>query len=156
MAYNLHPYNRAHDTTNYNYMSLDMNTLNPYNYKDLTNKLIPYQKQQDMYYFTRQLNPISMVHLGAQWMDPSNIPSNNRQTIYESVNLNNQERLNQYQTPQNNSNLWRDNYLQKLDTIHRTKNYPRVFLVKYQIYKLGKLHHFKNFMGCNYIDYRVL
>ena len=62
-----------------------------------------------MYYFTRQLNPISLVHLRPQWMDPSNIPSNNRQTIYESVNLNNQERLNQYQTPQNNSNLWRDN-----------------------------------------------
>jgi len=70
-SYNLHPYSRAHSTTNYNYMSLDMNTLNPYNYKDLTNKLIPYQKQQDMYYFTRQLNPISLVHLGPQWMDGS-------------------------------------------------------------------------------------
>ncbi len=86
-SYNLNPYNRAHDTTNYNYMSLDMNSLNPYNYKDLTNKLIPYQKQQDMYYFTRQLNPISLVHLGPQWMDPSNIPSNNRQTIYGIYNV---------------------------------------------------------------------
>jgi len=62
-SYNLHPYSRAHETTNYNYMSLDMDSLNPYNYKDLTHNLIPYQKQQDMYYLTRQLKPISLVHL---------------------------------------------------------------------------------------------
>ncbi len=75
----------------------------------MSNQLNPYQKQQDIYYFTRQLNPISLVNLGPQWMNPSNFPSNNRQTIYESVNLNNQERNNQFHTPQNNSNLWKDN-----------------------------------------------
>jgi hypothetical protein len=58
-----------------------------------------------MYCFTRQLNPISLVHWGPQWMDPSNIPSDNRQIICQSVDLNNQERLNQYQTRQNNRNL---------------------------------------------------
>ena len=105
--YNVHPYQRAHDASEY--MTLDMNTLNPYNYKNMANQLNPYQKQQDMYYFTRQLNPISLVNLGPQWMNPSNFPSDNRSSIYESVNLNNQERNNQYQTPQNNSNLWRDN-----------------------------------------------
>jgi hypothetical protein len=104
---NLHPYQRAHEAKEY--MTLDMDTLNPYNYKNMANQLNPYQKQQDMYYFTRQLNPISLVNLGPQWMNPSNFPSDNRSSIYESVNLNNQERNNQYQTPQNNSNLWRDN-----------------------------------------------
>ena len=107
MNYNVHPYQRAHDASEY--MTLDMNSLNPYNYKNMANQLNPYQKQQDMYYFTRQLNPISLVNLGPQWMNPSNFPSDNRSSIYESVNLNNQERNNQYQTPQNNSNLWRDN-----------------------------------------------
>ena len=100
---------RADDDEAKEYITLDMNSLNPYNYKNMSNYLTPYQKQQDMYYFTRQLNPISLVNLGPQWMDPSNFPSDNRQTIYESVNLNNQERNNQDQTPQNNSNLWRDN-----------------------------------------------
>ena len=107
MTYNVHPYQRAHEAKEY--MTLDMDTLNPYNYKNMANQLNPYQKQQDMYYFTRQLNPISLVNLGPQWMNPSNFPSDNRSSIYESVNLNNQERNNQYQTPQNNSNLWRDN-----------------------------------------------
>ena len=107
MAYNVHPYQRAHDASEY--MTLDMDSLNSYNYKNMSNYLIPYQKQQDMYYFTRQLNPISVVHLGPQWMDPSYFPCNNRENIYESVNLNNQERNNQYQTPQNNSNLWNNN-----------------------------------------------
>jgi hypothetical protein len=104
---NIHPYQRAHEAKEY--MTLDMDTLNPYNYKNMANQLNPYQKQQDMYYFTRQLNPISLVNLGPQWMNPSYFSSDNRSTIYESVNLNNQERNNQYQTPQNNSNLWRDN-----------------------------------------------
>ena len=56
MNYNVHPYQRAHDASEY--MTLDMNSLNPYNYKNMSNQLNPYQKQQDMYYFTRQLNPI--------------------------------------------------------------------------------------------------
>ena len=108
-SYNIHPYSRAHDTTNYNYMSLDMNSLNPYNYKKLTDNLIPYQSQQEMYYFTRQLNPISLVTLSPQMMDPTNLPSDERSTIYDAVHLNNQERNNQYQTPANNSDLWQDN-----------------------------------------------
>ena len=147
MAYNLHPYNRAHDTTNYNYMSLDMNSLNAYNYKDLTNKLMPYQKQQDMYYFTRQLNPISMVHLGPQWMDPSNIPSNNRQTIYESVNLNNQERLNQYQTPQNNSNLWRDNLPTKAGYYTQNEKLPAGVPRQISNIQAGQATSFQEFHG---------
>jgi hypothetical protein len=128
-------------------MSLDMNSLNAYNYKDLTNNLIPYQKQQDMYYFTRQLNPISMVHLGAQWMDPSNIPSNNRQTIYESVNLNNQERLNQYQTPQNNSNLWRDNLPTKAGYYTQNEKLPAGVPRQISNIQAGQATSFQEFHG---------
>ena len=49
------------------------------------------------------------MHLSPQMMDPSNLPSNIRPTIYEAVNLNNQERNNQYQSNLNNPNLWKDN-----------------------------------------------
>ena len=76
--YNLHPYQRAYETRDYK--TLDMDSMNPYNYKNLTNQLILYQKQKDTYYFTRQLNPISLVNLGPQWMNPSNFP----QTVYLS------------------------------------------------------------------------
>ena len=107
MTFNLHPYQQAYDATDY--MTLDMHSLNPYNYKNLTDNLIPYQKQQEMYYFTRQLNPLSLVTLSPQMMDPSNIPPDQRLTIYDARNLNNQERNNQYQTPANNPNLWQDN-----------------------------------------------
>ena len=107
MTFNLHPYQQAYDATDY--MTLDMCSLNPYNYKNLTDNLIPYQKQEDMYYFTRQLNPISLVTLSPQMMDPSNLPPDQRSTIYDAMNLNNQERNNQYQTSMNNPNLWQDN-----------------------------------------------
>ena len=107
MTFNLHPYQQAYDATDY--MTLDMHSLNPYNYKNLTDNLIPYQKQQEMYYFTRQLNPLSLVTLSPQMMDPSNIPPDQRLTMYDARNLNNQERNNQYQTPANNPNLWQDN-----------------------------------------------
>ncbi len=60
----------------------------------------------------------SLVNLGPQWMNPSIFPSDNRQSIYQRVNLNNQERNNQYQTPQNNSNLWRDNLPAKRRAAH--------------------------------------
>ena len=103
----MHPIKQAYDATDY--MTLDMHSLNPYNYKNLTDNLIPYQKQQEMYYFTRQLNPLSLVTLSPQMMDPSNIPPDQRLTIYDARNLNNQERNNQYQTPANNPNLWQDN-----------------------------------------------
>ena len=107
MTFNLHPYQQAYDATDY--MTLDMHSLNPYNYKNLTDNLIPYQKQQEMYYFTRQLNPLSLVTLSPQMMDPSNLPPDQRSTIYDAMSLNNQERNNQYQTPANNPNLWQDN-----------------------------------------------
>jgi hypothetical protein len=53
MAYNVHPYQRAHDASEY--MTLDMNSLNPYNYKNMSNYLIPYQKQQDTVLFYKTI-----------------------------------------------------------------------------------------------------
>ena len=145
MAYNVHPYQRAHDASEY--MTLDMNSLNPYNYKNMSNYLIPYQKQQDMYYFTRQLNPISLINLGPQWMDPSNFPSNNRQTIYESVNLNNQERNNQYQTPQNNSNLWSDNLPTKAGYYTQNEKLPPGVPRQMSAIQAGQATSFQEFHG---------
>ncbi len=43
------------------------------------------------------------MSLSRQMMDPSNLPSDERSTIYTAFNVNNQERNNQYQTPMNNS-----------------------------------------------------
>ena len=42
-------------------------------------------------------------------MDPSNLPPDNKPNIYQGVQINDQEFLNQYQTAQNNPNLWLDN-----------------------------------------------
>ena len=42
--YNLYPYQRAYEACDY--MSLDMDSLNPYKYKNLANNFIPYQKNK--------------------------------------------------------------------------------------------------------------
>jgi hypothetical protein len=145
MTYNVHPYQRAHEGKEY--MTLDMNSLNPYNYKNMANQLNPYQKQQDMYYFTRQLNPISLVNLGPQWMNPSNFPSDNRSSIYESVNLNNQERNNQYQTTQTNSNLWRDNLPAKAGYYTQNEKLPPGVPRQMSAIQAGKATSFQEFHG---------
>ena len=106
MSYTVHPHKRAHEATDYPVFS---NALNPYNYKDLGNMFQPYQRQQDMYYNTRQLNPISLLKNGPQWMDPSNYTPDNRPAIYKNTSLNYLEQTNQYQTPKNNAMLWIDN-----------------------------------------------
>jgi hypothetical protein len=41
---NIHPYQRAHNSNNY--MTLDMFSLNDYDYKNLPDKMIPYQMNQ--------------------------------------------------------------------------------------------------------------
>ena len=82
---NIHPFQRAHQAQEY--MSLDIDSLNSYNYKNLPDGFSTYQRYQNNYYNTRQLNPISLGHLSPQMMDPSNLPSNIRLTIYEAVNL---------------------------------------------------------------------
>ena len=56
---NLHPYHRAHNANEY--MTLDMFSTNNYGYKNLPNNFIPYQINQNDYYFTRQINPLSLA-----------------------------------------------------------------------------------------------
>ena len=51
MAYNIHPYQRAHNARDY--MSLDMDSLNPYNYKNLAGRFPGYQMNQNDYYNIR-------------------------------------------------------------------------------------------------------
>ena len=121
---NIHPYQRAHDAREY--MTLDMNSLNPYNYKNFPNRFATYQIYQNDYYNTKQLNPISLVYNGPQWINPNNFPCNIRPGFFEATDLNNVIRTNQYQTPQNNSSLWRENLPAKAGyyTMH-DPTYPR-------------------------------
>ena len=106
---NLHPYQRAHEARNY--MTLDMNTNNPYNFKDLQNNWISDQVNQNDYYFTRQTNPITLASLTASSLDPSNLPIDTRTTIYDGQGKTNDNEFNfnQYQNNLNNPNLWKDN-----------------------------------------------
>ena len=146
MSYhNLHPYYRAHEPKQY--MTLDMNSLNPYNYKSLPDKMIPYQKTQDMYYFTRQVNPISLVNLGPEWLNPNNLPVNIRTTIYETPDLNNQQRPNQFQTPQNNPNLWLDNLPAKAGHYNSQRELPPGVPRQISSIAAGKATSFQEFHG---------
>ena len=61
MAHNNHPCQRAYDARQF--MSLDMDSLNPYNFKNMSNGFAIYQIYQTDYYFTCQLKPISLVSL---------------------------------------------------------------------------------------------
>jgi len=108
MAVSIHPYQRANMANNY--MTLDMNTLNDYDYRKLPDKCIQYQINQNYYHLTRQTNPITLSTSTISSADPSNLPSDNRPTLYSVVNLNDNEfNVNQYQTNINNPNLWKDN-----------------------------------------------
>ena len=57
-----------------NYMTFDNSSLNPYNYKSFGERENIYQQYQDMYYYTRQINPMSTINNNPQTRDPSNIP----------------------------------------------------------------------------------
>ena len=100
------PHERAHEATNY--MTYDLFSNNPYNYKDLGNNFNTYQKYQDLYYFTKNPLPISLVNLSPQMMDPSNLPVD-QPNIYKGVTTNDLDYRNVYQSNFNNPDLWRDN-----------------------------------------------
>ena len=92
-----------------NYPTFDISSINPYNYKDFTDRNNIYQQYQDMYYYTRQINPISIVNDNSQPRDPSNIPTDLAfKGIYEQGDANNRDPLNIQRSIQNNPNLWRD------------------------------------------------
>ena len=101
-----------------NYMSYDSSTLNQYNYKNMDDVLPVYQQQQNMYYFTRQINPITLSNVSAQSRDPSNLPSDIRPTIYDGVDgvygNHSMNDITQHQSRENNPNNWLDNIPSKI------------------------------------------
>ena len=46
-----------------NYMTYDSSSLNQYNYKNMNDVLPVYQQNENMYHFTRQINPITLSKL---------------------------------------------------------------------------------------------
>ena len=57
-----------------NYMTYDSSSLNQYNYKNMGDVLPVYQQNENMYHFTRQINPITLSNVSPQSRDPSNLP----------------------------------------------------------------------------------
>ena len=96
-----------------NYMTYDSSSLNQYNYKNMGDVLPVYQQNENMYHFTRQINPITLSKLNPQTLDPSNLPSDIRPTIYDGMDgvygLHSMNDIVQHQTRENNPNNWLDN-----------------------------------------------
>ena len=115
-----------------NYMTYDSSSLNQYNYKNLNTALPIYQQYENMYHFTRQINPITLSNVSPQSRDPSNIPSDIRPTIYDGVDglygNHSMNDITQHQTIQNNPNNWQDLITSKpgyYDQNEHTNNYYR-------------------------------
>ena len=100
-----------------NYMTLDSSSLNPYNYKNMESIFQIYQQYQNLYYYTRQINPISLANVSPQSCDPSNLPCDIRLTIYDGVDglygNDSMNAINHLQTHSNNPNNWCDNIADK-------------------------------------------
>ena len=123
-------FNQYNESTNY--PTLDSSSLNPYNYKEFYDRFPTYQQYQNLYYYTRQINPISLANVSAQSRDPSNVPCDIRPTLYNGVDglfgIDSMNAIMQLQTPQNNPNNWRDNIPTKpfyYNQNEHTNNYHR-------------------------------
>ena len=115
-----------------NYMTYDSSSLNQYNYANLNTALPIYQQYENLYHFTRQINPISLANVSPQSRDPSNIPSDMRPTIYDGVDgvygNHSMNDITQHQSRQNNPNNWQDLITSKpgyYDQNEHTNNYYR-------------------------------
>jgi hypothetical protein len=101
-----------------NYMTYDSSSLNQYNYKNLNNALPVYQQNENMYHYTRQINPITLSNVSPQSRDPSNLPSDMRITLYDGMDgvygNHSMNEITQHQTRFNNPNNWLDNIPSKL------------------------------------------
>ena len=64
-------FNQYNEPTNY--LTYDSSSLNQYNYKNLNTALPVYQQNENLYHFTRQINPISLSNISPQSRDPSNL-----------------------------------------------------------------------------------
>ena len=104
-------FNQYNEPTNY--LTYDSSSLNQYNYKNMDEVLPVYQQYQNLYHFTRQINPISLSNVNAQSRDPSNLPCDMRITLYDGIDgvygHNSMNDITQHQTRQNNPNNWLDN-----------------------------------------------
>jgi hypothetical protein len=96
-----------------NYMTYDSSSLNQYNYKNLDYAFPIYQQYNNLYYFTRQINPLTLANVSAQSRDPTNIPCDIRPTMYDGIDgvygANSLNDITHLQTNLNNPNNWRDN-----------------------------------------------
>ena len=111
-----------------NYMTYDSSSLNQYNYANLNMTLPIYQQYENMYYFTRQINPITLSNVSPQSRDPTNLPCDIRPMIYAQGEADNNELLNLHRTRENNPNNWRDLITSKpgyYDQNEHTNNYYR-------------------------------
>ena len=104
-------FNQYNEPTNY--LTYDSSSLNQYNYKNMNDILPVYQQNENMYHFTRQINPISLSNISPQSRDPSNLPTDMRITLYDGIDgvygHNSMNDINHIQTRQNNPNNWLDN-----------------------------------------------
>ena len=104
-------FNQYNEPTNY--PTLSGSVLNQYNYKNMDDVLPVYQQYQNLYHFTRQINPISLSNVSPQSRDPSNLPCDMRITLYDGIDgvygHNSMNDINHIQTRQNNPNNWLDN-----------------------------------------------
>ena len=115
-----------------NYMTYDSSSLNQYSYKNMDDVFPVYQQYQNLYYFTKQINPISLSNVSPQSRDPSNLPCDIRPTIYDGIDgiygENSMNDITQHQTRYNNPNNWRDNIQPKQGYYNQhehTLNYKR-------------------------------
>ena len=115
-----------------NYMTYDSSSLNQYSYKNMDDVLPVYQQNENMYHFTRQINPITLSNVSPQSRDPSNTPCDIRPTIYDGVDgvygNHSMNDITQHQTRFNNPNNWLDNIPSKpgyYNQNEHTNNYYR-------------------------------
>ncbi len=91
------------------YLTYDSSWLNQYNYKNLDNALPVHKQYQNLFYYTRQINPITLSDANAQ----SRLPSDTRPTIYDGLDgvygVNSMNEITQHQTRFENPNNWQDN-----------------------------------------------
>ena len=123
-------FNQYNEPTNY--MTYDSSSLNQYSYKNMDDVFPVYQQYQNLYYFTKQFNPISLSNVSPQSRDPSNLPCDIRPTIYDGIDgiygENSMNDITQHQTRYNNPNNWRDNIQPKQGYYNQhehTLNYKR-------------------------------
>ena len=123
-------FNQYNEPTNY--MTYDSSSLNQYNYKNMGDVFPVYQQNENLFHFTRQINPITLSNVSPQSRDPSNLPSDIRPTIYDGVDgvygAHSMNDITQHQTRFNNPNNWLDNIQSKQgyhNQYEHTLNYKR-------------------------------